>query len=102
MTAAPAYVVALYRKGPAWDDASPAIEQESVHDHFRFLGLLERAGAVMHSGPFHDAEQPIGDDLVGLALLDLGDVEEARSLLADDPALARGLLVCDVRPWYAD
>ena len=94
-------VVALYRRGEAWDDAKPLGEQPALPEHIDFLVELERRGVAVQAGPFHRLSSLVGTDPVGLVVFATADVDEARKHLADDPAITNGALECDLLPWYA-
>jgi hypothetical protein len=91
--------VVLYRPGPRWDHAVPLGEQEVVSDHFAYLVGLIGEGLVETAGPFHRAEERVGERFVGLVVFTVA-VGEARRLTASDPAVVAGLMEYDVLPWY--
>jgi len=51
------------------------------------------------AGPF-DAPAENTTDYAGLFVLDVKSDDEARALLANDPAVASGRFVAELRPWY--
>jgi len=93
------HVVGLYRTGPRWDEAAPLGKQSGVQEHIAYLVSLLREGKAQSAGPFHRPEDRVGDRPVGLILFSVS-YEEARRLAEADPAVACGLMVCDVLPWY--
>ena len=59
---------------------------------------------VLFCGPFASraADAPAGDKTAyaGLFVLDVQSDDEARALLANDPAVQAGRFVPELRPWY--
>jgi hypothetical protein len=74
-------------------------DQPTLLDHGRFLAGLERAGSAVHAGPMYRLDDVPTADPIGVASFP-GDVDAARLLLRDDPALLSGLLLCDILAWH--
>jgi uncharacterized protein YciI len=88
------YSVALLRTGPdapALGDEEAAELQDAHLDH---LAKLHEAGHLLAAGPLRDP----GGELRGLSILRC-DVETARRLAADDPAVRAGVFTVTVLPW---
>jgi uncharacterized protein YciI len=64
-------------------------------EHLAHLTSLHERGVLLLSGPFRD--QP-DESLRGLCVLNVS-VDEARALMADDPAVRAGRLAVDVMTW---
>jgi len=97
----PLIFVALYERGPAWDDAKGAFQQTGIVEHMQFL----RASAekLMGAAPFQQGIAPGGADrTVGMVVVMAATQEEAESLIAADPAVANKLMKATVRRWLAD
>ena len=102
MTATPRRAVALYRRGRAWKPAVPLRDQPALRAHIDFLGELAREGVLDAGGPFHDMASVVaGTDLVGLVVFRAGDVDAARAVLAEDPALREDVMECEILAWFA-
>ena len=81
----------LYRPGPAWKADRPMTEQ-GLGPHFRYLkGLLEQ-GRLFGAGPLLDNDG-------GLAIVRAANLEDARAMLAADPAIASRIFEADVHVW---
>lgn len=91
--------VALYRRGPRWDASRPIGEQDGLQEHFAYMGRLMGDGTIESGGPFCRADELIEGELVALAVYTV-PLAEARRLAAADPAVAGGVVECDVMPWY--
>jgi hypothetical protein len=91
--------IAIYRRGPAWIRGRELRNQPTLLDHGRFLAKLEQAGSAVHAGPMYRLDDVPTADPIGVASFP-GDVDAARLLLRDDPALLSGLLLCDVLAWH--
>ncbi|HEU0304852.1 MAG TPA: hypothetical protein VFR32_09765 [Gaiellaceae bacterium] len=93
------FAVALYRRGPLWDRSRPIGEQDGLQGHFAYMGRLMGDGTIERGGPFYRADELVEGELVALAVYTV-PVAEATRLAAADPAVAAGLMECDVMPWY--
>jgi uncharacterized protein YciI len=65
---------------------------EARPEHARYLDGLEKAGYVVTAGR---QEPPVG----GVIVFDVDTEEEARTLIADDPYVKRGLAVYEPYGW---
>ena len=54
---------------------------------------------MIQGGPFHDLDAHVSDDLIGLALLDLESLDEARELIDTDPVVQTGVYGYRVYSW---
>lgn len=61
-----------------------------------FLRRHTEAGNIVMTGPVLDQ----ADDLTGISVLHAADLQEARSLVDEDPAVKAGRLVAEIRPVY--
>lgn len=91
--------IGLYRRGPSYDSTKPLIDQSAVHEHIAYLTQLIAKGGALYAGPFHQPDAIVSGDLIGLAVFTC-EHEVARVLLAQDPAIVAGVLICEVLPWY--
>ena len=91
--------VALYRRGPRWEDSRPLGEQAGIMEHVAYLTALVHEGAVERAGAFHAFADLVEDDLLGLVLF-AEHVDGARERLVHDPALSSGVMRADVRAWH--
>lgn len=75
----------------------PELPEEQVMEiqrrHIAHLTAMGEAGHLLVAGPFSDQED---ESLRGLALYQVGSVEEARRLAEADPAVAAGRLEVEV------
>jgi uncharacterized protein YciI len=89
-------LVLLYRglNPPSLDERE---SNRLQRQHLGHLQAMQRAGALMASGPFSD--QP-DESLRGLCIYRVG-LDEARRLAESDPAVRRGRLRIVAFKWYA-
>ena len=87
---APTVFAVVYRAGPAWRRGEPT-ERQDLRDHFLYLRELHRQGTVVIAGPLGDAG--------GLVLLRVGDLDAARRIATDDPAVRSRVFVAEVEPF---
>ncbi|PRQ10536.1 hypothetical protein C1Y63_10835 [Corynebacterium sp. 13CS0277] len=85
------YIAVLYRYDPASETILAARP-----DHRAFIGQLHDKGLVLGSGPFTEGN---GDALIVLSLPEGQGIDEATSLMNDDPFYTSGAL--DSREFHA-
>lgn len=89
------YVLVILKTGP-----NPMPEGEPrkamFAGHFANMERLAKAGKLALAGPF--AKDP--DGWRGLFVLAVDDLEQARALVATDPAVAQGEFVAEYHRWY--
>jgi len=90
------FTFVLLRRPPAAPDLPEERLNEIQQQHLANLGELEERGVLLLAGPFDD--QP-DESLRGFCIFDT-DVEEARALMANDPAVRAGRLGADVMSWW--
>ena len=82
----------VYRPGPAWIPDKPQAEQP-LKEHGQYMLGLYVQKKLKFAGPFTDA--PGG----GAAVFEAEDDEQAKSVVAADPAVTSQVFVADLRPW---
>ena len=83
--------IVVYRPGPAWVAGKPMHEQK-LGPHVVYIRGLLAEGRLVAGGPFTD-----GDG--GMAIFRASSPDEARAMLAADPAVSSGVFVAEMRPW---
>ena len=73
------------------DDATPD-EERVIGSHFQYLKRLLAEGKLLIAGPCEDAS-------MGLAVLECENQEEARSILAADPAIQGKVFTGEIKPY---
>lgn len=82
-------------KGPNWVTTSGIREQPEWDEHAEFADGLVDAGVIILGGPIDSDD---GD--VALMAVESIDEEHVRSIFAEDPWAASGVLrIKEVRPW---
>ncbi len=81
----------LYSPGPAWKAGRPAHEQD-LRTHAVYHRDMVRRGRSFAAGGFTGVDG-------GMAIVRAVDVDEARAILAADPAVANGVFVGELRQW---
>jgi uncharacterized protein YciI len=82
--------VFIYRPGPAWKPDVP-MQQQGLGPHGAYMQKLLDSGHIFAAGGFPDKG--------GMAVVIAKDEEEARALLAGDPAVTSGIFVATLEPW---
>src|SRR5678815_1949428 len=81
----------VYRPGPAWLPGRPLSEQP-LKDHGRYILSLYVKGSLKSAGPFLD-------NAGGAAAFEAANDDEAKAVVAADPAVVSGVFVAEVHPW---
>jgi uncharacterized protein YciI len=98
-------IAALFLRGPSWDAAQPTIvAQEAFSGHLEWVHEHRNgpAATIVEVAPFHDPTLPIDDELIGLALLDAGSLEAARTVVELDPLVQSGAFAYRLYEWRGE
>ena len=88
------YVLVILKTGPTKVPAG-AERDEMFRGHMANIARLSKEGKLALAGPFG------GDDTWrGLFVLAVGEIEEAKRLVATDPVIARGEMIAEYHPFY--
>jgi uncharacterized protein len=87
------YVMAFLKKGAKTVDSSQ--RSQLIQAHLKNIGRLAKEGKLLLAGPFLDK-----GDLAGIFVFNVTTIEEARKLVATDPAVKAGLFDMELHPWY--
>ena len=88
--------VQLMRADGELDVASPQEGRKVQRQHVEFLQALSDDGRALAAGPI------VGTgDLRGVLILDVGSVEAAEELMAEDPWIVHGMFRAEIHPWWA-
>jgi uncharacterized protein YciI len=93
------YTFVLLKRGPAWSAAETPETKQIFEGHMANIVAMGKAGKLVLAGPF-DAPADDATAYAGLFLLDVASDDEARALLAGDPAIKSGRLIPELRSWY--
>ncbi len=93
------YVFVLLKRGPAWSPEETPESKKLFEGHMANIMAMARAKKLVLAGPF-DAPADDRGAYAGLFIMDVKSEDEARALLANDPAIAAGRLVPELRTWY--
>jgi len=81
----------IYRPGPAWLQGKPVSEQP-LKEHGKYLLSLYAKGTMKSAGPFTD-------DAGGAVVLEAADLQEAKAMVLEDPAVKTGVFLYELHPW---
>ncbi|HUO86482.1 MAG TPA: YciI family protein [Thermoanaerobaculia bacterium] len=93
------YQLVLLKRPAAAPDYPPERVAEIQRGHLAHMTALGEEGKLVIAGPFGDQED---ESLRGLALYQVGSIEEARRLASGDPAVVAGRLEVEVLTWYVE
>ena len=81
----------IYRPGPAWLVGKSILEQP-LKEHGKYMLSLYIKGSMKLAGP-------LTDDAGGAVLLAVADESEAKTIVAEDPAVKSGIFTYEMHPW---
>ena len=81
----------LFRPGPAWRAGVP-MRQQDLRDHAAYHDRLVREGRSVAGGGY------VGEE-GGMAIVRAANLDEARAMLAADPAIQNGVFAAELRQW---
>ena len=84
------YVV-IYSQGPAWKAGVP-MDEQGLKPHYLYWKSLRDAHTLFLGGPFGDANG-------GLVVLRAKNMDDARNMMAHDPAVIGKIFIGDVHSW---
>jgi uncharacterized protein len=90
------YVLCILKTGPKDAEITGAARQEIFAGHFANIGRLAEEGKLAVAGPFGKNDKSYR----GLYIFNVASVEEAEKLVVLDPAVAAGVFVPELTPWY--
>lgn len=88
------YYFCLLTRGPQAAAIPKEQAAELQRGHMANIRRLADEGKLLVAGPFMD-----GGEWRGIFILKCASIDEAKALVATDPAVAAGRLAADVRPW---
>ena len=87
--------VAVYGHGPNWVNGKGSGGQPGIRDHADYMILLHMANKLKHGGPFMDGSG-------GMTVFLARDVDAAKAVVANDPAIKSGVMkLTMLRPWMS-
>jgi uncharacterized protein len=88
---APQLFLFQYSRGPAWREGVP-MRQQGLGPHGAYMQQLQNEGRLFAGGGY-------ASDDGGMAIVTAAGIEEARAILAADPAITSGIFVAELRDW---
>jgi uncharacterized protein YciI len=88
------YTLRIYRRGPKRDQDEETSRRIQV-GHLKHIFALKERGVLLVNGPLVD-----DDDIRGIGIFDIEDIEEVRRIDSQDPAVVAGRLTVEVHPWF--
>ena len=90
------FQMAIMKKGPNWNSMTTEARNATRQQHLANVISLMNSGKVVIAGPFNDST-----DLAGIFVYRVSSPDEAKALVASDPAVKAGLMVGEVHPWFS-
>jgi uncharacterized protein YciI len=89
------YIMAFLKDGPN-KTLDSAQRQALQIGHLKNITRLAKEGRLVVAGPFLD-----NWNVAGIFIFNVATVEEAKALVATDPAVKAGIFEMELHPWYA-
>jgi uncharacterized protein YciI len=89
------YQLVLLKRGPDWRPMGEREIQGHQEAHLDYLKALLDEDKAIIAGPVDGSEE-----LRGVVVLDVGSVEAAEAVMADNPWVRAGRLEAEVHPWW--
>ena len=93
--AEPDYFLVTYSAGASWNEALSYQTQPGLKKHHEYLRSLYLDDIVVMGGPVTD----INEDYLAVLLVRTGSIEQAESLVSNDPGVQTRLIRAEVVPW---
>jgi uncharacterized protein YciI len=90
------YYMVFLKKAPAAAPIPPAEAQKLQDAHLANIKKMFADGKLAIAGPFTD-----NGDIRGIFILTVGSLDEAKSLVQQDPMVKAGRLAPEIHPWMA-
>ena len=90
------YALGILRKGPAWTAADTPETRSLQAAHMSNIQKMAATGKLIVAGPIGDE-----GDLRGVFIFKETTPDEARAMMAVDPAVKAGRFIPEVHPWFA-
>ena len=87
------YFLGFLMKGERWND--PQGNEDLQPKQLAFLREQIETGTYIVAGPVTD-----GGDMVGVAIIAVATLDEARAMIGEDPGVKAGRLRAEVRPAF--
>ena len=85
------YFLIIHKPGSAWKEGE-GFQNQDLMEHGAYIHNLFKQGKAIEGGPFLD-------DTGGMAIFIANDLEHAKELVKQDPAIIKGVFTADIRPW---
>ena len=85
--------VIYYTPGASWKTDKPFMEQD-LRAHGAYMKELYDKDQLTHGGPFLDSTG-------GMSIIRAEDMDEAKAILAADPAIINGVFKATLHPWFS-
>jgi uncharacterized protein YciI len=92
------YFLCLLRKGPQWD--IPQDHEDLMPLQLAFLRRRTEEGKILMAGPILGQPPGRSDGLTGISVIHAANLEEAKALANEDPAVRAERLIAEVHPVF--
>jgi uncharacterized protein YciI len=83
----------IYKPGINWEQGKPIAEQK-LHEHRKYLQRLLEQNKIIIGGAYLEENE-------GLNILNVSNVDEAKTIAENDPAIINNILLAEVKTLFA-
>lgn len=94
------YYIGFLSRGERWTPEQTEQTRAIQAGHMQHIQAMAKTGKLLIAGPFMYEAGDADQQLRGIFIFDVADVEEAKRLAAEDPAVKAGRLKLEFRKWY--
>ncbi len=88
------YIMVFLKEGPNRKQTEKEAA-EIQKNHLDHLTSMYQEGLLIMAGPFQDEQK-----IKGILVLNLAEIEQAKALINEDPAVKAGRLIAEYHLWY--
>lgn len=88
------YLMVFLNEGPNREQIESEASQIQK-DHLAYLTKMYQEGVLLMAGPFKDDQK-----IKGILVLNITQIEEAKAIVEQDPAIKAGRLIAEYHLWY--
>jgi uncharacterized protein len=94
------YYIGFLSRGERWTPEQTEQTRAIQAGHMQHIQAMAKTGKLLIAGPFMYEASDANQDLRGIFIFDVANIQEAEALAAEDPAVKAGRLKLEFRKWY--
>lgn len=94
------YYIGFLSRGERWTPEQTEQTHAIQAGHMQHIQAMAKTGKLLIAGPFIYEASDANQDMRGIFIFDVANIQEAEALAAEDPAVKAGRLKLEFRKWY--